>query len=116
MEFIKLEDEIKYILKNNEQARADDMKLWLDYAHRHLSESHTPPNDWIARIMVNDRYRIMNDIYTYEAVSRVRRKIQAEHEELRPSKDVIEARKKMVKEYKAYARNHRENRQGDICS
>lgn len=102
--FRKLEDEVREILKTNEQARADDSKLYCDYVFTLLGRSHAIEEKWLVRVMSDTRYRCIHGIATYESVSRCRRKLQEKDESLRPSKEVVEARKELIAQYKAYAR------------
>lgn len=104
MELKRLEKEVRAILEYNEQARADDHKLYCDYVYTILGRSHIVGEGWLTRVMSDTRYRVIHGIAPYESVSRVRRRLQAMDESLRPSEEVVEARKEMIKKYKAYAR------------
>lgn len=104
-EFKKLEEEVRAILKSNEQARADDHKLYCDYVYTILTRTqHLAGEGWLVRVMSDTRYRVIHGIAPYESVSRVRRRLQAKDKSLRPSEEVLEARKQLIREYKAYAK------------
>lgn len=103
MRFKKVETEITPILKNNHAARSDDMILYATYAYKKIQdEPHG--SDWLQKIFSDRRYRLIHGIAPYETVSRVRRKLQAEHDNLKPSKAELEERKRVEKEYKDYAK------------
>ena len=96
MEFKTVEQEIKPILLNNEDARADDMRLYVRYINSKGGDA--------GKVLLDRKYRLMNGLASYETVSRVRRKLQERDARLKPSKEYIAARKKAEAEYKAYAK------------
>lgn len=103
MRFKKVENDVIPILKANRMARCDDMTLYACYAYKKIQdEPHG--KDWLQKVFSDRRYRLIHGIAPYETVSRVRRKLQADHDNLRPSKADIEERKQAEKEYKAYAK------------
>lgn len=103
MEFRKVEDDVRPILKVNKAARCDDMALYACYVYKKLGE-HNKGHGWLERVFSDKRYRIYSGIAPYDTVSRVRRKLQEEHEDLRPTEQQLEERKEQEKKYKAYAR------------
>ena len=103
MDFKRVEDEIKPILKYSEAARADDMALYAYYVSHKLEKAGLGFT-WLQRVFTDRRYRIIHGIAPYTTVSRCRRKLQAQDTKLRPSKEYIEERKRAEKEYKAYAK------------
>lgn len=103
MNFKRVEDDVKPILKNSEAARADDMTLYAAYCYDKI-KNYGYGVSWLQRIFSDRRFRIIHGIAPYATVSRVRRKIQAENENLRPSEEYQAERKRVEKEYKAYAR------------
>lgn len=103
MDFKTVEQDITPILKYSEAARCDDMALYADYVFNKLPEADRREG-WLAKIFSNRYYRITHGIAPYETVSRIRRKLQAEYENLRPSQKYKEERKRAEKEYRKYAR------------
>lgn len=102
MSFKTVEQDVKAILEKNQQARCDDMKLYACYVYEKVQGKGV--SEWLLTVFSDTRFRIINGIAPYETVSRVRRKIQAENENLRPSEEYQAERKRVEKEYKAYAR------------
>lgn len=103
MEFKTVEQEITPILKYSEAARCDDMALYANYAYDKLNGFDYGAG-WLQKVFSDRRFRIIHGIAPYETVSRVRRKLQEKYEELRPSKDYQEERKRVEREYKKYAK------------
>lgn len=103
MEFKTVEQDIKPILKESEAARCDDMALYANYVWTKLNKFDYGAG-WLEKVFSDRRFRIMHGIAPYETVSRVRRRLQAENENLRPSKAYQEERKRAEVEYKKYAR------------
>lgn len=93
-----LENDIEAILLNDPFTRADDMLLYLEYLRRIGAAGD------LAAVLSDRKYRIAYGIAPYETVSRVRRKLQEKHKDLRPSKDYIECRRRNEKEFRKYAR------------
>ena len=96
MTFETIEQELKPILENHEEARADDMCLYLLYVGIKRVELYTAFSD--------REYRLTHGIASYESVGRIRRKLQAKYRELRPAPEYLAERKRAEKEYKKYAR------------
>lgn len=96
MTFETIEKELKPILEEHEETRADDMALYEVYVNR--------KGLLLARIFSDRHYRILHSVPPYESISRIRRKIQAKFPELKPSKEYIKERKRAEKEYKQYAK------------
>lgn len=103
MEFKTVEQDIKPILKESEAARCDDMALYANYVWTKLNKFDYGAG-WLEKVFSDRRFRTMHGIAPYETVSRVRRRLQAENENLRPSKAYQEERKRAEVEYKKYAR------------
>lgn len=107
MNLYKLEDVLVAILEENEAARGDDMTLYAAYVWSILTTAGVEPKTGCLEKVFSDvRYRTIYGIAQFESVSRCRRRIQASTEELRPNKTVVEERQKLIKEYKAYARQN----------
>lgn len=106
MYFNTVENDIKPILKNDEAARCDDMVLYADYVYKKLGGNNLG-SEWLIRVFSNRRFRIEHGIVPYETVSRIRRKLQREYEELKPSKEYLEERKRAEKDYRKYAKEKR---------
>lgn len=96
MEFKTVEKEVKPILEQYETTRADDMQLYFYYAKRNGVN--------LGKALLDRKYRLLSGIASYDTVSRVRRKLQAQYKDLRPSKEYLEVRKKAEAEYKKYAK------------
>ena len=84
MENLKtLEEDVKKLLINIPQTRNNDMILYYEYC----------VSNWVKDV---DMYKVFSDkefrekkgISVFESVSRARRKIQAEYEELRPTQEI----------------------------
>ena len=103
MDFRKLEDEVRVILKENEQARADDVALYAYYVNRKTERAGLGMT-WLQRVFTDRRYRITHAIAPYDSISRVRRRLQEKDPTLRPDADFIAARKREERKYKAYAK------------
>ena len=103
MRFKTVEEDVTKILKEDEAARCDDMALYANYAYGKLA-NRSYGAGWLQMIFSNRRFRIMHGIAPYETVSRIRRKLQEEHEDLRPSEAYRQERKRIEAEYKKYAK------------
>ena len=108
MSFKRTKDDVEQILKCNEQARADDMKLYAYYV-RSKTDNLGLGQNYLIRVFVDDRFRICHGIAPYETVSRARRKIQAENPKLKPDLQTRVERRKKEKEYKEFFRKKRGN-------
>lgn len=110
MDFITLETDVRNILEENEPARADDNKLYMAYCWEKLVRAGVNlGHGWFETLFADDRKKSAYGIADYKSVSRTRRKLQAENIDLRPNEKTVEARKKLIKEYKAYARKNSKN-------
>lgn len=95
MNLSKLEDEVELLLVENEETRADDMTLYLEYLrHKNVSLINT---------FNSRKYRVYNGISSFESVSRCRRKLQERYPELKPDKKTLELRKEEEKRWREYA-------------
>ena len=101
VEFIKLEDEIKQILIENPGTREDDMYLYYVYCIKKDPKFYTYNN--FVMLFSHKIYRNREQIKTFGAVERCRRKIQADYPEL-ASEKTKKARAEKEEEYKEYAR------------
>ena len=93
----KIEDIVKEILKEMPETRDDDFRL--------VAEVYFKLNPDIVNLsfpMVMLAHKTLNLPY-FESITRSRRKLQAEFEELRPSKEVEEARINKQSDYINYA-------------
>lgn len=104
MSFVRVEDEVREILLEDTTARCDDMSLYANYVYSKVKELECGKG-WLQMVFSNRRYRMLHGIAPYETVSRIRRKLQEQNKELRPSKAELEERKRLEKKYKEYARN-----------
>lgn len=101
VEFIKLEDVIRQILIENPETREDDMYLYYVYCIKKDPKFYTYNN--FVMLFSHKIYRNREQIKTFGAVERCRRKIQADYPEL-ASEKTKKARAKKEEEYKEYAR------------
>lgn len=106
MTFLDVRKDIYKILKNNTESRSDDMKLYLYYAAM-KTERHGLGLGFMQRVFGDPIFRISHGIAPYESVSRTRRQLQAEFEELRPAQAAIEEKKRLEKKYRAYFRKQK---------
>ena len=107
MDFRTVEQDIAPILKDRQETRCDDMRLYMIYIREKLGLIHTNPylcSDTIISVFTDNDFRIKNGIAPYETVSRVRRKLQNIYTELRPTEAQLEDKKRQIKVYKEYAR------------
>lgn len=103
-EFIRLEDEIKQILIDDPKARNDDMYLYWIYCRKQFTKANIFfGNVQTELIFISALFRKKNNIKSFAAVERARRKIQAQCPELASDK-VKKARAEEKKDYKEYAR------------
>ena len=112
MTFKTIEEDLVSILKGNEAAKCDDMALYAYYAHEKLSNAKAVLEPgWLCRVFTDRRYRIIHGIASYQSISRIRRKLQEQYEDLRPDQAFKDNRKRVELEYKAYARKGAKNEQ-----
>ena len=103
MSFKKVEDDLRPILKYNMAARCDDMTLYASYVYEKLKDAETGAG-WLQKVFSDSRYRIAYGIAPYETVSRIRRKLQENNEDLKAPENYRKERKRLELKYKAYAR------------
>ena len=93
-----IEDKVRAILKKDEEARNDDMVLYLALCNACLKDAGAMP---LAEIMTQHKYL---GLPSFESVSRTRRKLQAQHPELAGSRPVQKMRATGEKAYRRYAK------------
>lgn len=93
-----IENKVKTILKKNEDARNDDMVLYLALCNLCLKDAGAIP---LAEIMTQHRSL---GLPSFESVSRTRRKLQARYPELVGSRPVQKMRATGEKAYRRYAK------------
>lgn len=99
MKLDKVENIVRTILEKEPETRGDDMLLFYMFCTKYgfLNDSS------FARIFRDREYRNSVGLAVFESVSRARRKVQANCEELKPSEKVQEARAEKESEYIDYA-------------
>lgn len=99
MRYLKtIERKVRTILAQNEDARNDDMVLYLVLCNACLKDAGALP---LAEIMTQYKYL---GLPSFESVSRTRRKLQAKHPELAGSRSVQKLRATGEKAYRKYAK------------
>ena len=93
-----VEGKVKAVLQKNEDARNDDMVLYLALCNLYLKNAGTMP---LAEIMT--RHKELG-LPSFESVGRTRRKLQAEHPELLGSVRIQKLRAKQEQNYRRYAK------------
>ena len=93
-----IEDKVRAILKKDEEARNDDMVLYLALCNVCLKDAGAMP---LAEIMTQHKYL---GLPSFESVSRTRRKLQAQYPELAGSRPVQKMRATGEKAYRRYAK------------
>lgn len=93
-----IEDKVKAILQKNEDARNDDMTLYLIVCNTYLKGAGAMP---FAEVM--EQYKYLG-LPSFESVSRTRRKLQARYPELAGSRPVQKMRATGEKAYRRYAK------------
>lgn len=99
MKLEKIETIVKNILENEIRARSDDMYLYYIFCTKYAYIT----DDDFYKVFKDKCFRNNSGISVFESISRARRKIQATHEELKPSKEVQDARINKEAEYINYA-------------
>lgn len=89
-----IEKKVRAVLEKNEDARNDDMVLYLALCNACLKDAGAMP---LAEIMTHG-------LPSFESVSRTRRKLQAQHPELAGSRPVQKMRATGEKAYRRYAK------------
>lgn len=93
-----IENKVKTILKKNEDARNDDMVLYLALCNACLKDAGAMP---LAEIMTQHKSL---GLPSFEGVSRTRRKLQGMYPELAGSHPVRKLRATGEKAYRKYAK------------
>lgn len=93
-----VEKKVRAILEKNEDARNDDMVLFLSLCNVYLKDAGALP---LAEIMTQYKYL---GLPSFESVSRTRRKVQARHPELVGSRPIQKLRETGEKAYRKYAK------------
>ena len=93
-----IEKKVRAVLEKNEDARNDDMVLYLALCNACLKDAGAMP---LAEIMTQHKYL---GLPSFESVSRTRRKLQAQHPELAGSRPVQKMRATGEKAYRRYAK------------
>ena len=93
-----IEKKVRAVLEKNEDARNDDMVLYLALCNLYLKNAGTMP---LAEIMT--RHKELG-LPSFESVSRTRRKLQARYPELAGSRPVQKMRATGEKAYRRYAK------------
>lgn len=93
-----IEDKVRAILKKDEEARNDDMVLYLKVCNSYFKDAGAMP---FAEVMSQYRYL---GLPSFESVGRTRRKLQAEHPELLGSIRIQKLHAKQEQNYRRYAK------------
>lgn len=95
--FYRVEDMVREMLEQYPHAREDDDYLYLLCVKRY--------NTSVGSMDVNSFFtnRALMQIPTYETITRVKRKVLAQREDLQPAKEVIDERYNTWKEAREYA-------------
>ena len=93
-----IEGKVKAILQKDEEARNDDMLLYLKVCNSCLKDTGAMP---FAEVMAQYKYL---GLPNFESVGRTRRKLQAEHPELLGSVRIQKLRAKKEHQYRKYAK------------
>ena len=88
--------EVQSILLSSDEARVDDMVLYLLYLDK------KGYGDRLLSVLADPKYRAKNGLGGFNSISRARRKLQAEKPDLRPSAEQITIRKNLEKEYREF--------------
>ena len=99
MRLNKVENIVKTILEREKETRSDDMYLYYLFCTKYgfLNDSS------FSKIFKDSKYRNDMGLAVFESVSRCRRKLQADFENLRPSEKVQDARLNKTSDYIDYA-------------
>lgn len=97
----KVENVVKTILEKEYETRGDDLLLYYLFCTKYgfLNDSS------FSRMFKDKEYRKTLGIASFKSVERSRRKIQAEHEELKPSEDIQKVRDEEESKYINYSIN-----------
>ena len=93
-----IEGKVRAVLQENEDARNDDMVLYLALCNLYLKDAGAMP---LARILLN---RKELGLPSFESISRTRRRLQEKHPELLGSLRMQKLRARGEKAYRRYAK------------
>ena len=93
-----IESKVRAILEKDEEARNDDMVLYLKVCSSYLRGTGAMP---FAEVMSQYRYL---GLPSFESVGRTRRKLQALHPELLDSVRIQKLRARQEQQYRKYAK------------
>lgn len=93
-----IEDRVKVILEKDEEARNDDMTLYLKVCNFYLKDAGAMP---FAEIML--QYRFLG-LPNFESVGRIRRKLQLQYPELAGDFDTRKRRTAQERLYRHYSK------------
>lgn len=94
-----IEGKVKAILEKDEEARNDDMTLYLAVCNSYLKGAGAMP---FAEVMAQHKYL---GLPSFESISRTRRRLQEKHPELVGSRPVQKLRTIGEKAYRRYAKS-----------
>lgn len=98
MEFSRVYDLVKAILVSDKQARNSDRIMYYDYLTWYYGDKMM--NITLAEALEDpDKYNLPN----YDTITRARRKVQADHEELRSDKAIEKMRRKREEDFVKFA-------------
>ncbi len=92
-----LEQEVERLLLNVPETRNNDMILYYEYCLSNWVREYD-----LYKVFKDSGFRKSKGLSVFESVSRARRKIQAEHPELAPTKKVKEYKEELEEEYRNY--------------
>ena len=93
-----IEGKVRAVLQKDEEARNDDMLLYLKVCNGCLKDTGAMP---FAEVIAQYKYL---GLPSFESVGRTRRKLQAEHPELLGSIRIQKLRAKQEQNYRRYAK------------
>lgn len=100
MKLDKVENIVKRVLEFYEDARNDDFVL-IYRVYKEINENIVIREPFYYVMLNHKDYKFP----AFEGISRARRKLQAEYEELRANKTIKKIRKQQEEEYKEYSRS-----------
>ena len=100
----KIEDDIKPILEEDIKSRSDDMYLYKKYL-----ELKGVIELLMFKVFDDKDFRKTNKIAPFESISRCRRKLQSQYEELRPNKELQARRDEQQMKFFEYATDYSSN-------
>ena len=98
-----IENQVLTILKENTDARNDDMKLYLVVCNRCYQRYENQDIGGLPFAVIMNCYKELH-LPHFESVRRSRAKLQASHPELAPSPEVQRGRKRCEHMYRTYAK------------